>query len=59
MTAVGTSNPRRFSSLKDRLWGQPSLITNGITGALISAVKRPGHEANHFSPITLLGMVLA
>jgi hypothetical protein len=31
----------------DRLWGLPSLLSNGYRGALSLGVKRPGREADH------------
>jgi hypothetical protein len=31
----------------DRLWGPPSLLTNGYQGAFSLEVKRPGSEADH------------
>jgi hypothetical protein len=39
------------SQCPDRLWGPPSLLSNWYRGALSTAVKRPGHEADH-SPLS-------
>jgi hypothetical protein len=43
---------RIFSSpySPDRLWGPPSLISNGYQGALSPGVKWPGREADHSPP---------
>jgi hypothetical protein len=34
----------------DRLWGQPSLLSNGYQGLLPPEVKRPGREADQSLP---------
>jgi hypothetical protein len=34
----------------DRLWGHPSLLSNGYQGALSSGVKWLGREADHSPP---------
>jgi hypothetical protein len=34
----------------ERLWGPPSLLSNGVPGALSLGVKRPGREADHSPP---------
>jgi hypothetical protein len=33
-----------------RLWGPPSLLSNGYRGTLCPGVKRPGREADHSPP---------
>jgi hypothetical protein len=35
----------------NRLWGSPSLVSNGYRGAISLGVKRQGHEAEH-SPLS-------
>jgi hypothetical protein len=42
------SLPRR----PDRLWGAPSLLSNGYCRVFRPGVKRPGHEADHSPPTT-------
>jgi hypothetical protein len=37
-------------SRPDRLWGLPSLISNGFRGAISPRVKRPGRESNYSPP---------
>ena len=39
-------SPRR----RDRLWGLPSLLSNGYLGALYLGVKQSWHEADHLPP---------
>jgi hypothetical protein len=34
----------------ERLWGRPSLLSNGYLGALSLGKKRPGREADHSPP---------
>jgi len=34
----------------DRLWGRPSLLIQGVPGALSPGVKRPQHEADNSPP---------
>jgi hypothetical protein len=34
----------------ERLWGPPSLLSNGYQGVLSLGVKRPGREADHSPP---------
>jgi hypothetical protein len=48
-------NPGRvniFAStyIRDRLWGTPNLLPDGIRGALSPGVKRQGREASHSLP---------
>jgi hypothetical protein len=40
------SSPRR----PDRLWGPPSLLSNGVPGALSQGAKQQGREADHSPP---------
>jgi hypothetical protein len=40
------SSPRR----PDRLWGPPSLLSNGYRRALSLGVKQPGRETDRLSP---------
>jgi hypothetical protein len=53
---VGVRVPVRsriFSYLlsPDRLWGPPSLLSNGYCG-FFSGVKRPVHEVDHSPPVS-------
>jgi hypothetical protein len=43
---------RFFFSLQrpDRLWGPPSLLSNGYQGLLLRGAKRQGREADHSPP---------
>jgi hypothetical protein len=34
----------------DRLWGTPSLVSNGYRGAISPRIKRPEHEVDHSTP---------
>jgi hypothetical protein len=47
-----TVGARIFTSAcrPDRLWGPPSLLSNGYWRALSPGVKRPGREADHSPP---------
>jgi hypothetical protein len=39
-----------YAQRPDRLWGPPSLLSNGHWGFLSPGVKWPGREADHSSP---------
>jgi hypothetical protein len=39
-----------FPRRPNRLWGPPSLLSDGLRGALSPWVKRPEHEADHSPP---------
>jgi hypothetical protein len=39
-----------FTTRPERLWGPPSLLSNGYQGGLSLGVKRPGREAHHSPP---------
>jgi hypothetical protein len=51
-TGYGLNGRGFFSSpqLPDRLWGPPSLQSNGYWGLFLRGVKRPEREAHHSSP---------
>jgi hypothetical protein len=44
-SSIGSSLQR-----PDRLWGPPSLLSNGYGTDLLPGVKRPGREADYSSP---------
>jgi hypothetical protein len=56
MTVVSKSmkliqlNESSLPPCPERLWGPPSLLSNGYGGALSLGVKRPGRETDHSSP---------